>query len=354
MPKPLAGNELKSNKTNKEYMGYIKLMRLPLLAAIAIAQLMMHYLVAVPIIGISVYSFPTWQLVLMILSTLFIAAGGFVINDYYDMRIDEINRPLKRIVGNEVSKHDAMTFYIVLSVIGLLLSVVLGVATRSVDFCFIFITMIGLLWFYSSSYKRTLIIGNLIVAASIALIPFVVAMFESRNVMMWWGEQIVALYGTVTPDELKQANPTISTIYSTIGYFSIYVFGWMLIHEVIRNLDEINGERELECHTMPIVWGEKTAKYIGCGLIVLINIVCGYFLIRNIGSLQIMSVSYYVCSTLAFSAALIYFLLTAQSRRDYQICRLLVGLCLAAGICYSAIFWHLHQVAAASAGMMGM
>ena len=67
--KPLAGNELKSNKTNKEYMGYIKLMRLPLLAAIAIAQLMMHYLVAVPIIGISVYSFPTWQLVLMILST---------------------------------------------------------------------------------------------------------------------------------------------------------------------------------------------------------------------------------------------------------------------------------------------
>ena len=105
-------------------------------------------------------------------------------------------------------------------------------------------------------------------------------------------------------DELKQANPTISTIYSTIGYFSIYVFGWMLIHEVIRNLDEINGERELECHTMPIVWGEKTAKYIGCGLIVLINIVCGYFLIKeygvaanNVGQLLCMQHAGILCST---------------------------------------------------------
>ena len=125
--KPLAGNELKSNKTNKEYMGYIKSMRLPLLAAIAIAQLMMHYLVAVPIIGISVYSFPTWQLVLMILSTFSLRLEALSLTTITICVSTKINRPLKRIVGNEVSKHDAMTFYIVLSVIGLLLSVVLGV-----------------------------------------------------------------------------------------------------------------------------------------------------------------------------------------------------------------------------------
>lgn len=319
-------------------MTYIKLLRIPVLLLIIASLLIMHYCVAIPLIGIDTYQFDTLQLVLLIVSTVLIAAGGFVINDYYDLKIDEINKPLTRIVGNKISKHAAMNLYAGLSIAALIASLALGFFAKSLDFCFIFVTMIGLLWFYSSTYKRTLIAGNVIVALSIACIPFMVALFEGRFLMTWWGVMMSTFGYKITPELLQQTEPTITAIYQTIGYFSIAIFAWMLVHEIIRNLYEEEGERELECHTLPIVYGDKTAQIIASGIIIVINLVIITLIVLNFHQLKATNISYYICTQLAFSATLIYFLMTSERKKDYKICLRLVLLNIISILGYAFIF----------------
>lgn len=323
-------------------MSYLKLVRLPLLALIALSQIFFHFFIARSIVAIPEYDMPTLQLVLIVCSTLFIAAGGFVINDYFDMRIDEINRPFTRIVGNEISRHEAMTFYIVLSAIGLICSLALGWMVSSMFMSFFFLTVFGLLWFYSSSYKRILVLGNLMVALAVALIPFVVALFEQRSILVWWGQQLALNGCAVDAENLSRADTTIFEVYSVIGTFSVLIFFWVVVLEIIRNLEEQNGEREMECHTLPIVYGDKIARCVAISIIVLINLFCIYSIAQNIELLKSVTISFYVCTSLAFSAALSYFVWVADHRRDYSKCRTLIYLILASIIAYSYVFSTLY------------
>ena len=190
-------------------MAYLKLLRLHILLIIAFAQLVLHYFVTAHIVGMD-YAMPTLELSLIVVSTVLIAAGGFVINDYYDMRIDEINHPLTRLVGNDISKSAAIA--------AVASSAVLGFITQSIDFCFILVTVVGLLWFYSSSYKRTLIVGNLIISLSTAMIPFIMALFEGRAIMRWWMEKLSSNGILVTDENLSEATPTINYNYEIIGF----------------------------------------------------------------------------------------------------------------------------------------
>ncbi|MBR6106201.1 MAG: UbiA family prenyltransferase [Paludibacteraceae bacterium] len=322
-------------------MAYIKLLRLHILLIIALAQLILHYFVTTHIVGMD-YAMPTLELSLIIGSTVLIAAGGFVINDYYDMRIDEINHPLTRLVGNEISKNAAMNLYIVLCVAAVLCSAVLGFITQSVDFCFILVTVVGLLWFYSSSYKRILIVGNLIISLSAALIPFIMALFEGRAIMRWWMEKLSSNGILITDDNLSEATPTINYNYEIIAYFSLFVFAVVFIHEIVRNLYEERGEREMECHTIPIVFGQQNAKYTIYLLSMIINTVCIVSVINHLEELQLITVSYYICSILAFSIGLCVLVKNAEFAKDYKICLLLTKLILISGIAYSFIYAYLN------------
>lgn len=322
-------------------MAYLKLLRLHILLIIAFAQLVLHYFVTAHIVGMD-YAMPTLELSLIVVSTVLIAAGGFVINDYYDMRIDEINHPLTRLVGNEISKSAAMNLYIALCVAAVASSAVLGFITQSIDFCFILVTVVGLLWFYSSSYKRTLIVGNLIISLSTAMIPFIMALFEGRAIMRWWMEKLSSNGILVTDENLSEATPTINYNYEIIGYFALFVFAWVFIHEIIRNLYEENGEREMECHTIPIVFGQQNAKYTIYMLAMVINTVCIVSIVNNLEELQLITVSYYVCSILAFSIGLCVLVKNAQHQKDYKSCLMLAKLILVSGIAYGFIYAYLH------------
>lgn len=322
-------------------MAYIKLLRLPILAIIALSQIILHYCVTAHIVGMD-YAMPTLELALLVISTVLIAAGGFVINDYYDMRIDEINHPLTRIVGNNIGRQDAMTLYIGLCVAGIITSATLGIITHSIDFTFILVTVIGLLWFYSSSYKRTLIVGNLIVSFSAAMIPFIMALFEGRAIMQWWMEKLATNGILVTDENLSEATPTINNNYEIVGYFALFVFAWVFVHEIIRSLYEENGEREMECHTIPIVFGKENAKYTIYMLSLVINTICIVSIINNLEELQLITVSYYVCSILAFSVGMCVLLKNAEHQKDYKSCLMVAKLIICSGIAYGFIYAYLH------------
>ena len=159
----------------KDIMRLVRWSNLLFLAALV---WLMEKWVAVPILDNAAFGeqLPWYLLLLLILATVFIAAGGYVINDYFDVKIDRINRPDELIVTRSISKPAAMRLSIILSGTGIVCGLIAAVLLRSLTIGMLFILIPGLLWFYSSSYKRLFMVGNLIIALLAATTPMLVAM----------------------------------------------------------------------------------------------------------------------------------------------------------------------------------
>ena len=232
----------------------------------ALIQVLMYWCVVIPTLttfGV-VSSTPSWVVLCSIIGTALICAGGYVINDYFDVKIDRINRPNDVIVTNSMSKAEAMRLYQIVSGIGIASGLVAAVYLRSVTLGMIYVIVPGMLWFYSSTYKRQLIIGNLIVALSAGLVPMVPMFVETAA--------LNAKYGA-----LLHQTPILKTIYGWVCAFALFSFLFTFIREAIKDLQDEPGDREYECHTMAVVWGENITRMVMTALIILTNIVLGYF-----------------------------------------------------------------------------
>ncbi len=115
---------------------------------------------------------------------------------------------------------------------------------------FIFLFTVGLLWVYSSTYKRKLLTGNLIVSLVSALSLFITAILA------------ITLLSNSYGINLLHETPIPATIYGWVGGFAFFAFMMTLIREMIKDMEDVEGDKELGCHTLPIVWGMKTAKWI--------------------------------------------------------------------------------------------
>jgi len=230
---------------------YLRLIRVPQLLIIVVGQLLVYFCVVLP--TVADYGFmlmlPYWKLASVVAATMFIAAGGFVINDYFDLKIDRLNRPESVIVGNGITKSDAMHIYQILTVAGVALGVVAAVTLKSFTLAFIFIIVAGLMWFYSSSYKRMLIVGNLMVALMAALVPMIPA-FTAK-------EQLVLTY-----DRVFLSLPIVSTVYTKCCWMGLMAFLIVFANEVVKDIISDYGDREMECHTIAVVWGQTVARII--------------------------------------------------------------------------------------------
>ena len=164
-------------------MHFLKLVRTKNLFFVVFIQLIMRQVVLMPILQKYGFEISAIDLnfVLMALATVLMAAGGYVLNDYFDVKIDEINHPDRLIVTNTVSKPKAMLYYQLLTGVGVLLGLLLAFRVNSFTLTFVFIVVPGLLWFYSSSYKRQFLIGNIIVALLAALSVLIVAIVDFKD-----------------------------------------------------------------------------------------------------------------------------------------------------------------------------
>ena len=311
-------------------INYIKLIRIPNLIFIAGIQLLMHFCIVTPILnahGIAP-SMSLFQLILLIIATVFMAAGGYVINDYFDMRIDEINKPDTRVVGQFLTRKQAMSFYQVMSGIGVAAGLILSYYAQSLTYAFIFLMTLGLLWFYSSSYKRQLVIGNSIVSLLAAMVPFIVALFENRFLFLEYGPS----------EELLLIS---NTIMGWLGGFSLFAFLWTFIREIIKDIEDEEGDREMESHTFPVVLGIARTKML---LYTLIAVALGFgaymvfFVIPLEGSL---SWRYFLCGIVIPAIILMYLIYKAQEKEDYHQAAHVAKAIMVIGTLYSLLVWYL-------------
>ena len=217
--------------------GFFKLIRYPNLIIIVLSQYLFRYFILLPLMKVEHIEpvFSHLNFALLVLSTVLIAAAGYAINDYFDIRTDRINRPHKIVVGRLISRRKAMLTHAAFNIIAVLIGIYLSYTVHSYRLASIHIVISVLLWLYSLKYKAYFLIGNLIVAFVSALTILIVWIFE--------------LYAFRTGDPLELAKLMCDQwLWPYLKFFLwayiAYAFVTSLIREIIKDIEDVEGDKK--------------------------------------------------------------------------------------------------------------
>jgi len=311
------------------------LVRFPNLVIIAATQYAMRYLIMEPLLPTSGFhlQFGDLQFFLLVLSTVFIAAAGYIINDYFDTRTDMINKPARVVVGVEVGRRQAMTLHAMLNVIGVGIGIYLGFYIDLPLLSIVFLMATGLLWFYSTSYKRQFLVGNLSVAFLTALVPLMVVLFEIPMLNREYGEQMLMHHASF------------NYMFAWVGGFSFFAFLTTLIRELIKDTEDFEGDVAYGMRTVPIILGTWWTKFVVVALILFTMAMLVFLLVKfilfSVNPADFYSLVYFgllLISPLIFLAIRI---IIAKDKQDYHQASTIIKLIMLSGILYSAMVFYL-------------
>ncbi len=235
---------------------FFKLIRWKNLLIIALTMIAMRELIIVPVFAhydVEV-SFSIWGFCSMVLSTILIAAGGYVINDYYDMRIDRINKSEKMIIGTSISRRKTIFLHLWLNIYGVLFGILASIAAHRFWYIFIFIGTVILLWLYSVKFKKNVFWGNLLIALLTAITPLLVGITE-----------YFAVEDSINSWNLNQIR-AVKMAMQVIIFFSVFAFLFTLIREIIKDCEDLIGDKANNINTIPIAIGLTKTNFIIFGL----------------------------------------------------------------------------------------
>lgn len=311
------------------------LIRFPNLLIIAATQYAMRYLLMEPLLPSDEFTlqFGDVQFFLLVLSTIFIAAAGYIINDYFDTQADMINKPARVVVGIKISRREAMTMHALLNIIGVGIGVYLAFYIKIPSLSFVFVIATGLLWFYSTNYKRQFLVGNLSVAFLTGLVPLMVVLFEIP--------MLNRAYGTV----MLQSQSNFNYIFAWVAGFSFFAFLTTFIREVIKDAEDFEGDRAYGMKTVPIVLGSFWTKIlvvllVGFTLAMLVYLLVKY-IVFSVKPADVISLTYFGLFLFIPLILLIIRVISARDKKGYHRASLIIKLVMLAGILYSVLVFYL-------------
>ncbi|MEI7897591.1 MAG: geranylgeranylglycerol-phosphate geranylgeranyltransferase [bacterium] len=298
-----------------------QLVRLPNVLIIILTQVLLRYCI------IKQYLFPGMQdavsplpdFLLLVLLTVLIAVGGYIINDYFDVKIDRVNRPDRLVVNRLIRANTAIKLHMLLNGIAILLGFYLSWRIKVLSFGLIFPFISGLLWIYSARYKRVFFWGNFIVAALSAFVILVVWLFE-----FFWLRMNAMLFTSVIA-EIRW----VTIIF--IGY-ALFAFLVSLVREIFKDMEDAEGDALADCRTLPISLGIRNSKFI-CGGILLVTLVLLVYSQAILFLHNFYAVSWYFVFTVEpLTIFLLYKLFTAENKKEFHFLSSLCKLIMLAGI----------------------
>lgn len=276
---------------------FFQLVRWKNLIMIALIQLIFRY-VYFPTFGIDV-ALDHLHFVILIIATVSTAAAGNVINDIYDIRADHINKPSKLLITDPQRKKSANTIYALLNVLGFTAGLYLSIKVNNASFVGIFIFTALLLKWYSSFLKRKPVVGNLAVSVLISVSILIVAFFD--------------IIPAITEDNgIRQY----LGFYTLLDY-AIFAFMFNFIREIVKDIEDVNGDLLLEMKTIPILFGRKRTRNIVFGISFIPLIVVTLYSFKNFSQLPFVLAYMLIVVMLPF----MYFmskLLYAKRKDDYR------------------------------------
>lgn len=240
---------------------FFRLIRWPNLVFILLTQVLFYYVILLP--GYHYFKFEGYMpalyptlFYLLSASSILIAAAGYIINDYFDLNIDRVNKPGRLVVERHIKRRSTILLHWIFSGVGVLLSFYVSWRIRNPLIAVGNLGCVILLWFYSTTFKRKLLIGNVIISLLTAWVILVLYVCEFRL------------------GALKNAE--FELILSRLFKFSIVYGGFAfiisLVREVVKDIEDMEGDVKYGCRTMPIVWGINVAKvFAGTWIVVLLG-----------------------------------------------------------------------------------
>lgn len=299
-------------------MKYLKLIRYQNLLMLALMQLIIRYgLLKMQNIPLALAD---WQYGLLILSTLLIAAAGYVINDIFDQQTDSENKPDKAIVGTRISEESAYYIYAGLNVTGVAIGFYLSNVIERPGFAAIFILIAATLYFYATSLKQMMILGNIVVALVLAASVLIVIVFD------------------IFPATYDGNQRLMANISSVLFDYAVFAFIINLLREMVKDLEDVNGDYNQGMNTLPIALGVSRTVKIVFGLsfipiVVLFDYINRYYFANNL----YLSVIYAFVFVLA---PMIYFTVkmwSAKNTNDFSHLSLVLKLVILFGVISMAI-----------------
>ena len=230
---------------------FFRLIRSKNLLIIALSQYLIRYALIIPMTDSN--SLNDLQFFYLVLSTIFIAAAGYIINDYFDTKVDRLNNR-KLIIDNTIKRREAILLHFVFSGIGVFLGFFLGWRVGIINLGFINLFCSSALWFYCTHFKRAYLSGNLLISLLAALVILIVPLYE------------------IIPNPMANSE---NAFYIICGY-AIFAFFTTFIREIIKDFEDAEGDKKMGYTTFAIV-SEKSAKssiqFISVLLIIIIGIV---------------------------------------------------------------------------------
>lgn len=286
----------------KLFGAFFRLVRWPNLVFIAITQLLFVFCITHPIFQKAerTPNVAGVNLILLCIASILIAAAGYIINDYFDLNIDKINKPDKLVVEKIINRRWTIIWHLALSFLGIAISFYLDV-TSGIAFLGIANTIaVFLLFIYSVSLKKKLLAGNILISLLTAWTVLVVMWCETNHLV----------------SERGAAYTTRLSRYTFL--YAGFAFVISLIREAVKDMEDIEGDRRYGCTTMPIVWGINASKvYVSVWLIVLIGVLSVIqFYVLQFGWWW--SAAYSVVFIIAPLVWIFFKLVAAQSQQEFH------------------------------------
>ncbi len=293
-------------------MNYLNLIRYQNLLFIALVQIFIKYGLFQPFGADTVLS--TFGIILLIIATLSIAAAGNIINDIYDVEIDKINKPNKVLIGKKISEKNANRLFIILNVIAVAIGFYLSNSIGKPGFAAIFIVFSALLYLYASYLKGILLIGNVLISALVAMSLIIVALFD------------------LLPAITVQNQTSQSAIFKVVLHYALFAFFINLIREIVKDLQDINGDKKGGMNTLAISLGRKRTVMIVFLLGVFMTLSVVFYMYKYLYNEQILLLYF----LFAIVAPLLYFCLkswSAETIKEFTFLSKVLKVIMFLGIC---------------------
>jgi len=297
-------------------MKYLKLIRYQNLLLLAFMQLVFRYLfLEQSYVDLALTDF---NYILLVIATVCVAAGGYVINNIMDQETDEIAKPQNRVVGVSISETVAYNWYIGLTIVGVGIGFYLSNVIYKPTFASMFILVATLLYMYATSFKQIPVLGNVVVALLLSTSIIIIGLFD-----------ILPAIDVDNRFRMKEA-------FNILMEYAVFAFIINLIREIVKDLEDMDGDYQSGINTLPIMMGIPKTKII-VGILTLISIgILAYYINSNLFELDY--VIYY--SMVFIIGPLIYFgvkLINAVTKKEFHHLSLVLKLILFFGIISIAV-----------------
>ena len=317
-------------------MNFLRLIRFSNLIIVVLTQYLLQYYILLPELKKVNLSplLPDFEFFLLVFSTILIAAGGYIINDIEDVDIDKLNKPEKKqIVGRIYPLSISWKMYLFSIILGFIISIYLAFFIHNLVQLLIYPAAVGMLYAYSKWWKRQPLIGNLVISFFCAFVAWIVFYAEKINFISEKLQYVIARNEAIPLNTVQQEG--YDFLKMTFGGYAIFAFISTLFREIVKDIEDVQGDKAGNCRTLPVVLGVEKSKKLAfvVGLIFLSLALIFSFILRG-DWIKILILNLTISIPIIY---VLFLLIKSEKKEDFSFLSKLAKFIMLSGLVYILI-----------------